>query len=327
MQHKLVRQATASVVVALLIVVLPSMIFAVGWWRRLGIVVLCILAGVVGYVFARRTARSVSEPVQQLAAQAELFGDGSAVFTPLRTDIDEVNRISRVFERRTSELTRSLAAEREFASDASHQLRTPLTALLMRLEEISMADDLPAAHEEAKVGISQVERLNGVVDQLLQRARSTPTASMPATSLDSVIAALQREFQPAFADARRSVLVSGERGLWVMVTRSALSQILSTLFENALQHGSGTVEVRARRSGPSVVVEVSDRGAGVDPAIAPKVFDRQVSTGGTGLGLGLARDLADAAGGRLELRSARPAIFALFLSAGEAPQRTIGLGD
>ena len=66
-------------------------------------------------------------------------------------------------------------------------------------------------------------------------------------------------------------------------------------------------------------VEVSDRGEGVDPAIAPKVFERSVSTGGTGLGLGLARDLADAAGGRLELRSARPAVFALFLSAGEPP--------
>ncbi len=317
MQHKLVRQATASVLVALSIVVLPAVVFAAGWWRRLGIVVLCAAAAAVGYWFARRTARAVSEPVQQLAAQAELVGDGSAVFRPLRTDIDEINRISQVFERRTGELTRSLAAEREFASDAGHQLRTPLTALLMRLEEISMADDLATAHEEARVGIAQVERLNGVVDDLLQRARRNPTASMPSISLDSVIASLQREFQPAFADARRSVLVSGERGLWVLITRSALSQILSTLFENALRHGSGTVEVRARRSGPSVVVEVSDHGAGVDPAIAAKVFERSVSTGGTGLGLGLARDLADAAGGRLELRSARPAVFALFLSAGE----------
>ncbi|WP_245950078.1 sensor histidine kinase [Calidifontibacter indicus] len=319
MQQKLVRQATATVLIALSIVAVPGMLFAAGWWRRLGIAGLCIAAVAVGYWFARRTAREISEPVQQLAAQAELVGDGSAVFRPLRTDIDEINRISQVFERRTGELTRSLASEREFASDASHQLRTPLTALLMRLEEISMSHDLSAAHEEAKVGIAQVERLNGVVDELLQRARRTPTASMSAISLDSVIAALQREFQPAFADARRSVLVSGERGLWVVITRSSLSQILSTLFENALRHGSGTVEVRARRSGPSVVVEVSDRGEGVDPAIAPKVFDRSVSTGGTGLGLGLARDLADAAGGRLELRSARPAVFALFLSAGEPP--------
>lgn len=321
MQRKLVARTTTSVLVALLIVAVPAIAFAVDWQRRFGIAALCLTAALVGYWFARRTAREVATPVQQLAAQAELVGDGSAVFRPLRTDIDEINRISQVFERRTGELTRTLASERQFASDASHQLRTPLTALLMRLEEISVAEDLDAAREEAKVGIAQVERLNGVVDELLQRARRTPRAQLSAISLDSVIALLQREFQPAFADARRSVLVSGERGLWVLVSRSSLSQILATLFENALQHGSGTVEVKARRSGPSVVVEVSDRGAGVDPALAPKVFERQVSTGGTGLGLGLARDLADAAGGRLELRSARPAIFALFLSAGEPPAR------
>lgn len=319
MQRKLVRQATASLVLALLIVVVPSVVFASGWWRRVGIVLLCAVAGGVGYLFARRTANEVAAPIAQLAAQAELVGDGSAIFRPLRTDVDEINRISQVFEARTGELTRSLASEREFASDASHQLRTPLTALLMRLEEISMADDLSTAHEEAKVGIAQVERLTGVVDELLLRARRSPSGQTRATSLDSVIAALQREFQPAFADARRSVWVSGQRGLWVEISRSALSQILSTLFENALRHGSGTVEVKARRSGPSVVVEVSDHGAGVDPAIAARVFDRRVSTGGTGLGLGLARDLADSAGGRLELRSARPAIFALFLSAAPEP--------
>lgn len=321
MRNKLVRQAYVSIGLVLVIVAVPAVLFAVGWWRRLGIVLLCAIAGATGFALARRLAREVADPIGQLAAQAELVGDGSAIFQPLQTDIDELKRISQVFERRTGELTRSLAAEREFASDASHQLRTPLTALLMRLEEIAMADDLPTAREEARVGIAQVERLTGVVDELLQRARRGPTGELPSTSLDSVIAALQREFQPAFADARRSVLVSGERGLWVQVTRSALSQILATLFENALQHGSGTVEVRARHSGPSVVVEVSDRGAGVDPAIAAKVFERRMSTGGTGLGLGLARDLADAAGGRLELRSARPAVFALFLSAGVQPDQ------
>ena len=74
--------------IALSIVAVPGMLFAAGWWRRLGIAGLCIAAVAVGYWFARRTAREISEPVQQLAAQAELVGDGSAVFRPLRTDID-----------------------------------------------------------------------------------------------------------------------------------------------------------------------------------------------------------------------------------------------
>lgn len=320
MQRKLIRNMTTTIAVTLVVFLIPALAFAVGWWRRVGIVVLAAVAALIGHLVARRLAAQIADPITHLAEQAELVGDGSAVFRPLPSDMEEVTRISQVFERRTGELTRTLAAEREFASDASHQLRTPLTALLMRLEEISMADELGVAHEEARVGIAQVERLTGVVDDLLQRARRSSDGEVRQTSLDSVIAALQREWQPNFADARRSVLVSGERGLWVVISRSALSQILSTLLENALTHGSGTVEIGARRSGPSVVIEVSDKGRGVDPVIAGRVFDRQVSTGGTGLGLGLARDLADANGGRLELRSARPAIFALFLSAAQAPE-------
>ena len=101
-------------------------------------------------------------------------------------------------------------------------------------------------------------------------------------------------------------------------TPVALSQVLSTLLENSLAHGRGTVDVEARRSGPSVVVEVSDQGEGVPAAIAPHIFERSVSTAqSTGLGLALARDLAEANGGRLELIQTKPAIFALFLSESE----------
>jgi signal transduction histidine kinase len=101
----------------------------------------------------------------------------------------------------------------------------------------------------------------------------------------------------------------------VQATPVALSQVLSTLLENSLAHGRGTVDVHARRSGPSVVVEVSDQGEGVATAIAPHIFERSVSSAkSTGLGLALARDLAEANGGRLELIQTQPAIFALFLS-------------
>ncbi len=219
-------------------------------------------------------------------------------------------------------MTRSLAAERDFASDASHQLRTPLTALLMRLEEISETSDPAVVQEEAGIAIDQVERLTRVVDDLLMRSRRSNDAPRPEVSLDSVIAALQREWQPAFEQARRSVRVHGERGLVVLATPVALSQVLSTLLENSLVHGRGTVEVQARRSGPSVVVEVSDQGEGVPATLAPHIFERSVSSGrgkSTGLGLALARDLAESNGGRLDLVSAQPARFALFLS--EAEQR------
>jgi signal transduction histidine kinase len=251
----------------------------------------------------------------QLVDRAERLGAGESQFQPLVTGIREVDRVSEVLARSAHQMTRSLASERDFASDASHQLRTPLTALLMRLEEISVTGDLSVVQEEASIAITQVERLTTVVDDLLSRTRRGHDTRPPTVSLDSVIASLQREWQPAFEQAHRSVRVHGQRGLFVRATPAALSQVLSTLLENSLAHGRGTVDVEARRSGPSVVVEISDQGEGVPAAIAPHIFERSVSTAqSTGLGLALARDLAEANGGRLELIQRQPAIFALFLS-------------
>ena len=278
-----------------------------------------VIAVLAGVVVAFLQARRFAEPLAQLADRADRLGAGESRFQPLVTGIAEVDRISEVLARSADQMTRSLASERDFASDASHQLRTPLTALLMRLEEISVTDDMLVVKEEAGSAIAQVERLTKVVDELLSRARRGHDSPTPSVSLDSVIAALQREWQPAFELARRSVHVHGQRGLLVRATSVALSQVLSTLLENSLAHGRGTVDVEARRSGPSVVVEVSDQGVGVSSTIAPHIFERSVSTAkSTGLGLALARDLAEANGGRLELIQAAPAIFALFLSEADA---------
>jgi len=283
---------------------------------------LALLVAALSLAVAAYLSRRVAEPMSQLVEAAEQLGEGKTRIPPIRSGIVEVDRVSAVLTRSAQQMTTSLAAEREFASDASHQLRTPLTALLMRLEEISVSDDPVVVHEEAGIAMEQVERLTRVVDELLMRSRRSNDAPRPEVSLDSVIAALQREWQPAFEQARRSVRVHGERGLVVKATPVALSQVLSTLLENSLVHGRGTVEMAARRSGPSVVVEVSDQGDGVSATMAPHIFERSVSSGrgnSTGLGLALARDLAESNGGRLDLVSAQPARFALFLS--EADQR------
>ena len=337
MRRQLVRSTFAAVLISVLIMGLPLGL-AVSWavsdnFRRLRgwiegpglppwpvflvatIAVLSMLAVLAGALVASLQARRFAEPMTQLADRAERLGAGESRFEPLVTGIHEVDRVSQVLARSAHQMKRSLASERDFASDASHQLRTPLTALLMRLEEISVTDELTVVREEASIAIAQVERLTTVVDDLLSRSRRGHDAPPPSVSLDSVIASLQREWQPAFEQAHRSVRVHGQRGLSVRATPMALSQVLSTLLENSLAHGRGTVDVEARRSGPSVVVEVSDQGDGVPSKIAPHIFERSVSTAhSTGLGLALARDLAEANCGRLELIQMQPAIFALFLS-------------
>lgn len=287
-------------------------------WILAVAVVVGVIASLVSIALAVRQSSAFAEPMQKLTEQAERLGAGDARFQRIHSGVEEIDRVSEVLSRSATQLLSSLSAERDFAADASHQLRTPLTALLMRLEEISLTDDLSVAHEEASIAIEQVERLNATVDSLLARSRAqTPANRVRPTSLDGVLAGLQREWMPAFEAENRTIRVAGERGLRIITTQVALAQILSTLIENSLVHGRGLVRIDARRSGPSVVVEVSDQGGGVTPELAPHIFERSVSTKSTGLGLGLARDLAESHGGRLELVSGYPVVFALFLSAAE----------
>ncbi|MGO4341294.1 sensor histidine kinase [Pedococcus sp. 2YAF34] len=340
MRQQLIRSTVLAVSLAILITMAPVGFAiwratvrgrgAVAQWldagtpastsMRLGgvVIALAVLALGAGVYVAIQQAQRLSRPMTLLADRAERLGAGESRIQPLHTGIAELDQVSQVLSRSAQTLTKSLASERDFAADASHQLRTPLTALLMRLEEIAATDDLEVVQEEANIAIAQVERLTRVVDDLMSRTRRGGDQPKATVSLDSVIAALQREWQPAFEQARRSVRVHGERGLVVQATPVALSQVLSTLLENSLAHGRGTVDVHARRSGPSVVVEVSDQGEGVPATIAPHIFERSVTTSGTGLGLALARDLAESNGGRLELIQAQPAIFALFLSESDA---------
>ena len=291
------------------------------WLRALDLfgllVLMTLIGGVTAMVISRHATASVMGPLRELSHRAEQVGGGETQVPFEATGLDEIDRVSDALAQSAQRLSRALATERGFASDASHQLRTPLTALMMRIEEIAATDDLAVAHEEAAVAIAQVDRMSRVVDDLLQRRRSDPGGDLPEVSLDTVIATLQREWQPAFETARRSVRVHGERGLVVRATPIAVSQILSTLLENSLVHGRGTVDVHARRSGPSAVVEVRDEGDGIPAALAPHIFERAVSGGqgsSTGLGLALARDLAESCGGRLDLIARTPATFAVFLS-------------
>ncbi|MHB1614811.1 MAG: ATP-binding protein [Actinomycetes bacterium] len=265
-------------------------------------------------------ARRLSAPLVELVTTAERLGSGESRLSAQASGIPEVDRVSEELERSAGRLATMLAREREFASDASHQLRTPLTALSMRLEEISGSDDLVHVREEARIALAQVERLADVVDRLLATVRQRKTETSWPMLVDAVVGQQVQEWRPAFAARGRPIVVGGTTGLRVLATPGGVAQVLATLLENSLVHGGGTVTVRTRSTGSLVVIEVGDQGPGVPPGLVGRIFERSVSGGhGTGLGLALARDLAAADNGRLELVSTTPAVFALFLSAAGEP--------
>ncbi|MET8883177.1 ATP-binding protein [Streptomyces rubiginosohelvolus] len=287
-----------------------------------------LLAIVSAVLLAVRQANRLASPLTDLAETAERLGSGDPRPRHKRYGVPELDRVADVLDSSAERIARMLTAERRLAADASHQLRTPLTALSMRIEEISVTDDPETVKEEANIALTQVERLTDVVERLLTNSRDPRTGSAVVFDLDEVIKQQIEEWRPAYRSTGRALVCSGKHGLRAVGTPGAVAQVLAALIENSLMHGGGTVALRTRVTGNQVVVEVTDEGPGVPAELGARIFERAISgRNSTGIGLAVARDLAEADGGRLELLQQHPAVFALFLSRvpvdRETPERPV----
>jgi signal transduction histidine kinase len=275
----------------------------------LGGIVLVVVAG-LGRAHARRVAR----PLQSLAAAADALGHGDFSIRAVHAGVAEIDAVSHNLERTARRLGGMLERERSFSADSSHQLRAPLTAVRIGLESALLTPeaDLRAAVEETLVGL---DRLEQTVLDLLALARDT-SGPRQHTDVGALVGDVAGYWARALADQARGLQVDLEPDLpAVAVSQPALRTVLDVLLGNALTHGAGRVSVLVRATEATVLVQVDDEGTGVtgDPA---RIFARRSAEAqGTGIGLALARSLAEADGGRLELTRAVPARFALVLPA------------
>ncbi|MFP5019954.1 ATP-binding protein [Pseudonocardia phyllosphaerae] len=282
--------------------------------RVVAVVVLLVGFSVtVGTGVAIYTARRLSDPLRDLAARAARLGAGDFRTAPGRYDIAELDRVSEVLDSSATALAQLLQRERSLVGDVSHQLRSRITALQLRLDELSTHPD-PDARREAVAALEQTERLTGVLDDLLESARAARAAGAEPVDLAEAVEEAAREWREPLQAAGRSLRLRVPDGMLARVTGARLREAIGALVDNALQHGEGTVTVTARTGDNALLVEVSDTGPGVPEDLVRHVFDRGVSAqSSTGLGLALARTLIEADGGRLELYRARPPVFRMYL--------------
>src|SRR6516164_5005906 len=233
--------------------------------EKLALVIsLAALAVAVAVALAMIQAKRLTRPLQELAGAADRLGSGDASPLGRRYGIPELDRVAEGLDGSAQRISELLAAERQFAADASHQLRTPLTALSMRLEEMIAAADQPeVVHEEGAAALLQTERLADVVSQLLGRTHRAATSTPELVGVDDIVAQQVVEWDPAFRRKHRKLEVVGEKNLTAHVTPGMLSQVIATLLENALVHGAGSVVIRSSLTPRSVVIEVRDECKGV----------------------------------------------------------------
>ncbi|WP_018682382.1 ATP-binding protein [Actinokineospora enzanensis] len=276
-----------------------------------------VLTVAVGTLVAMVTARRLARPLRHVADRASRLGAGDFRLDKARYDLHELDMVAEALDASATALAQLVQRERDLVGDVSHQLRSRLTALQLRLEALTTVPDEDAA-AEAREALEQAERLADVLDELLAAAREARAVGAEPVDLTRELSTIADDWREVLRQEGRSLRLRLTPGLLARVTPARLREAIGVLLDNALRHGDGTVTLSARAgesvAADTVVIEVTDAGNGVPDELTPHIFERGVSgAGSTGLGLALARALIDSDGGRLELSAARPATFSVFL--------------
>lgn len=288
-------------------------------WRS--IAGLALLALGVATMAALWQGRRLARPLEALAASARRLGDGDFSARAPRSGLPEPDDVASALDTTATRLAAMLERSRSFSADASHQLRTPLTALRLDLEALEAAGADPALVAAA---VAEADRLEETITELLalseapRRGENLDLAALVADRVDA---------WRALARAQgREVKLSIPVVPAVEARAAALGQSLQVLLDNALAHGTGTITVSVRQVAGGVRLCVEDEGPGIPPERELDLFDRTPvpaaaiagADSGTfahaGRGLPLARSLVEAEGGRIFLERPRPgAVVCLLL--------------
>jgi signal transduction histidine kinase len=277
-------------------------------WVRLALLCAFVLAVVAAVGFL--LARSVTRPVERLEETAERFADGDlSARAPTDHGAPELRALAVTFNETAERLEQLVNAQERFVADAAHQLRSPLAALRLRIENFE--SQLPDS-EQPKIDatVEEVARLSRIVDGLLELVRNdSEHAGIELVDVSTVVGERIDAWRGAMADQDIALAADIAAALWAAVPHGGLEQILDNLLGNALAVAPAdtTVRVEARPHNKYVEVRVIDEGPGLAPDDQVRAFERfwraSPETPGTGLGLPIVRQLARRAGGdaRLEV--------------------------
>lgn len=279
-------------------------------WLALGLIGLLVLG--LGLIAGAIIARRIARPILRLDEAAARVAGGDLSARAVVEGSTEQQALAQTFNAMTERLQTLLAAQREFVADASHQLRTPLAGLRLRLEEARSEAVSPQQREDLDAGLGEVDRLARIVTDLLELSRAGEGGRAAATTDPAAAVRRAGERFAATAEAAGCELrvePGPEPGTPVACHGSDLDRILDVLVENAIAYAPGA-PIALVAHGPSIVVR--DHGPGPGPGETDAVFERfhrgsaarTAAVPGTGLGLPIARELARRWGGDITLGAA-----------------------
>ena len=273
-----------------------------------GLAVVGLAALAAGVVIAFGLAGSLARAMQRLVAAARRLGQGDLKARGGElTGPREIKELAGSFDEMADRLERVVQSQREFVANASHQLRTPLTGMKLRLEQaIADAPDL-GVREGLQAADREVDRMAEIVDRLLVMARRIEEGEPTVADLGGSARAAVGRWKERAARAGSTVQATGPP-LPALANPSDVDQVLDVLLDNAISYAPGSIEIETGSQDGRVFVSVRDHGAGIRPDEQARVMERfyrgkGVSTGGSGLGLAIAKELTETWGGSLSIEN------------------------
>lgn len=272
------------------------------------LIVIGLVVLLIGLLVGSVISGQIGRPLRRLEQVARRVAQGELSARAVIEGSMEQRSLARSFNEMAERIGRLLSAQKNFVADASHQLRTPLTGLRLRLEEVrsSVAPDAASAHALERA-LADVDRLAETVNELLLLSRAGERSlSGTMVAVGDVVDVAARRWAAEAAAQGISLVTRIEQPGSVWIAREDIDRALDALIENALHYSPSGTEVKlvARFR----VIEVWDRGAGVAGDERELVFDRfrrgtagRAGPAGHGLGLPIARELARAWGAEVKL--------------------------
>jgi signal transduction histidine kinase len=256
--------------------------------------------------------RWILRPVRRLDAGLARVAAGVLSGSPAEPVGDgrgpaELRQLTESFDRMAATVTQALAAQRAFVADASHQLRNPLTALRLRLNNLDGGENTA---EEQAAALEEADRLGEVLDGLLALARAERVlADMRTVELDEAVADRLEAWRVLAEHEGLRLPRTGETGLRARIPAGTVETVLDAVLDNAIKFSTrgGDIEVHTARAGDQVLVAVRDHGPGLKPEDLDRATDRfwrapdQHNVAGSGLGLAIALSTVRRCGGDLRL--------------------------
>ena len=262
----------------------------------------------LGLLAGSVVAGQIARPMRRLDRAARRVAEGDLGARATVEGSAEQRSLAATFNDMTARLERLVRSQSDFVADASHQLRTPLTGLRLRVEAARGECTDPAVNEDLDAALSELDRLALMIDELLQLSRAGERRiAGEQLALPELADRAARRWSAGAAERRQRLSASTDGAGAAWISRDDADRILDALVENALAYSpeGSDVEIAALAGG----LAVRDRGPGLAPGEEEHVFERfhrggagRDGTPGTGLGLPIARALARQWGGEVTLR-------------------------